>query len=70
MKEEQRKVLAHVVSDPDEWLAHVEKTFTPEKAKHALEAKVSRWKNDYESKKDDHDYKTRAERDADAESQK
>jgi len=63
---EDRAVLAHVVIDPDAWVAHAAKTFGEEKAQVALAEKVARWQPDYLSAvaAEGEDYKTRAERDA------
>ena len=56
---EDKAILAHVVSDPDAWVAHA--------LEHgggvAVMAKIERWRDDYLSKKDLPGYMTRAERD-------
>jgi len=62
--EEDKAVLAHVVLDPDAWLAHAVKTFGEEKATVFLKQKVDRWRPEYLAQKDLPDYKNRVERDA------
>lgn len=68
MTSEQRAVLAHVVIDPDAWLAHAEDVGGEEAAQKALDAKVERWQADYESAVAIYgdEYLTRAEREAQA----
>jgi hypothetical protein len=63
---EERAVLAHVVIDPDVWVARAEATFGKEKALECLREKVARWKPDYNSKllAQGKNYKTRIEREA------
>lgn len=64
LSDENRAVLAHIVLDPDAWLAHAAETFGAEVAAEHLAAKVARWTKDYESAKAElgGEYKTRAER--------
>ncbi len=64
MTNEQRAVLAHVVIDPDAWLAHAVATFGEEKAAEMLAEKVERWQPDYDAAVALPGYKTRAEREA------
>lgn len=47
MTDDQRAVLAHVVMDPDGWLAHAVEALGEAEAQAALEAKVSRWQANY-----------------------
>lgn len=65
---EQRNILAHVVIDPDTWLAHVIAEFGLNRAQKAFEAKIVRWKPVYELAKlnEGVNYKTRAVRQAEA----
>ena len=72
MKQDQKDVLADVVVDPDAWDAHQRAHFINkygvEKgtaiADANLEAKVARWKPQFEQRKGRQDYKMRAQRDA------
>jgi len=64
---EDKAVLAHVVVDPDAWLAHAVEARGEEQAVKDLAAKVARWKPEYEKAKERFDYKTRVERDAEEE---
>lgn len=66
LTEKHLAVLAHVVLDPDAWYAHAVETLGEEKGLGALEAKVARWKVQYEAAKakEGANYKTRAEREA------
>jgi hypothetical protein len=71
LTKEERDVMEHVVTDPDGWLDHVVKTFGEAKAREFLDAKVARWKPEYEEKKKEPGYKNRIARDAEeAERQK
>ncbi len=71
MTKDQKDVLADVVVDPDAWDAHQRAHFIAkygaEKgtaiADANLEAKVARWKPQFEQRKGRQDYKTRAQRD-------
>lgn len=47
MTNHQRAVLAHVVIDPDAWLANATSTLGPAFAAEALEQKVARWQPEY-----------------------
>ncbi len=49
MTDQQRAVLAHVVVDPDAWLAHAVERFGEVRAAQMLEAKANRWQADYEA---------------------
>jgi hypothetical protein len=66
MTKEQREILAHVVVDPDAWMAHVVATFGQETAERFLADKVSRWRDDYlvAKARDRDNYATRAQREA------
>jgi len=57
---EDRAVLAHVVVDPDVWVAHALATV----GEAAVIAKIERWKPEYLAQKDLPGYKNRKERDA------
>lgn len=59
---EERAVLAHVVVDPDAWVAHALATIGAA----AVAAKIKRWRPDYLAavERDGAEYKARAERDA------
>lgn len=59
-----RAVLAHVVVDPDAWLAHVVEYFGEELAAMHLEAKIERHRASYEAAKLDAKYLTRAQQEA------
>jgi len=60
LTDEERAILAHVVIDPDAWAAHALVTDPGGKA---LAAKIAKYRDDYLTKKDLPEYKTRAERD-------
>lgn len=45
----ERAVLAHVVADPDAWIAHAAVEFGEERARAALDAKVARWAPVYDA---------------------
>jgi len=60
---EDRAILAHVVVDPDEWVAHALATV----GEGAVTAKIAKYKPDYLAQKDTPGYKTRAEREAELE---
>lgn len=47
----QRAVLAHVVLDPDAWLAHAESVFGEDRAAELMRQKVERWTPDYNAVK-------------------
>ena len=70
MTPEQRTVLAHVVVDPDAWYSHAISHFGQEKADEFLAAKVRRYQSECEVAMAKPDYKTRAEREAMAESER
>lgn len=55
---EDKAILAHVVIDPDAWVAHALATV----GEWAVTAKIERWKPEYLAQRDLPDYKTRAER--------
>lgn len=58
-------VLAHVVSNPQAWADHCFSTFSAERAEETITAKVSRWRQAYETAlaAEGANYKTRAQRD-------
>uniref|UniRef100_A0A6M3LGX2 Uncharacterized protein n=1 Tax=viral metagenome TaxID=1070528 RepID=A0A6M3LGX2_9ZZZZ len=60
LSDEERAILAHVVVDPDAWVAHSLSIY-PDGS--AVLAKIDRWRPEYLAQKDLPDYKTRAERD-------
>lgn len=64
----ERAVLAHVVTDPDAWWSHASSASNIDDAEAALAGKVSRWQSDYDAAlaADGQNYKTRAQRDAEA----
>lgn len=64
MTADQRAVMAHVVMDPDAWLAHAVATFGEEKAAQFLDEKVERHRDAYEAAAAQPGYQTRAEREA------
>ena len=55
---EDKAILAHVVIDPDEWVAHALVTV----GEQAVTAKIEKYRADYLAKKDLPGYQTRAER--------
>jgi hypothetical protein len=57
---EDRAILAHVVIDPDAWVAHAIETV----GEQAVTAKIEKYRADYLAQKDLAGYKTRAEREA------
>lgn len=57
---EDKAVLAHVVIDPDAWVAHALATV----GEWAIVAKIERYRVDYLAKKDLAGYQTRAERES------
>ena len=59
---EDKAVLAHVVIDPDAWVAHALATV----GEWAVKAKIEKHRTEYLAKKDLPGYQTRAEREADA----
>ena len=62
--------LAHIVVDPQAWYDHGVKTFGEARAEAMLAAKVERWWVEYVRESAKPQYKTRSERDADAEAQR
>lgn len=64
LTDEQRAVLAHIVIDPDAWLAHAVDTFGPDAGERFLAAKVAGATPDYLAARAalGADYRTRAER--------
>lgn len=66
LTDRERNVLAHVVIDPDAWLAGAIAGLGEDKAREALDAKVARWAPDYFQALQDEgaNYKNRAARDA------
>jgi len=55
-----KAILAHVIVDPDAWVAHALETV----GEKAVTAKIEKYRAEYLTKKDLPDYKNRAERDA------
>jgi hypothetical protein len=53
-------VLAHVVVDPAGWWAHCAEFFSGDLPEQHLAAKVAKYAADYDAKKNDDGYKTRA----------
>lgn len=64
LTQEQRDVLAHIVENPQQWADHAENKFGLSKATEMLNAKVARWKPDYDSAISAGNYKNRATREA------
>jgi len=60
LSNEDRAILAHVVPDPDVWVAHA-LTKVGEKA---VMLKIDKWRPDYLAAKNEPNYMTRAQRDA------
>ena len=60
LTQEDRAILAHVVVDPDAWVAHALATV----GESAVTAKIERWRPVYLTEKDKPDYKNRVARDA------
>lgn len=58
----ERAVLAHVVIEPEAWLAHAAAVFGEERAAKMLAAKVARHLAEYEAASAEPAYLTRAER--------
>jgi len=58
---EDKAILAHVVIDPEAWVAHALATV----GEKAVTAKIEKYRADYLAKKDLPGYQTRAEREAD-----
>lgn len=67
MTANQRAVLADTVSDPDAWITHAESVLGTAAATAALLAKVARWQSTYDARLAAGNYKTRAQRAAEAE---
>lgn len=67
MTPEQRKVLAHIVVDPDAWMAEAEAAHGLERAAEFLKQKVARWQPFYEEAVAKGSYRNRADRDRDEE---
>lgn len=66
LTERQRAVLAHIVVDPDVWVAAANAAANVTDPQAALDAKVSRWAADYDAAviSEGENYKTRAQRDS------
>lgn len=58
LSNEQRAILAHVVVDPDAWVAHALATIGED----AVQKKIERYRADYLASKKKPGYKPRAER--------
>ena len=63
LTQEQVDILAHIVVNPDAWVAHA----LENGGEQAVTAKIERWRPRYLVQKDLPDYKNRAERDAEKE---
>ena len=59
LTQEERAILAHVVLDPDAWVAHALATVGED----AVWAKIERWRRYYEAEKEKPEYKNRVARD-------
>ena len=64
LTDEEMAIIGHVVSDPEAWAEHAYATVGPE----AVEAKIARYRPEYETAKDVEGYKNRAARDAELKS--
>ena len=62
LTQKDKAVLAHIVMDPDAWVAHALATV----GEWAVTTKIEKHRADYLAKKDLPGYQTRAEREADA----
>ena len=62
MTDAQRAVLAHVVLDPDAWLANAITSLGEEAAAQAMLQKVGRWQDTYDVEKAKPGYLPRAQR--------
>ena len=63
LTDEEMAIIGHVVVDPEAWVQHAYATVGPE----AVEAKIARYRPEYEAAKDVEGYKNRAARDAELE---
>ena len=63
LTDEEIAILGHVVVDPQTWAQHAYATVGPE----AVEAKIAKYRPEYEAAKDIEGYKNRAARDAELE---
>ena len=66
MTQEEKNILSHVLIDPDTWVTNALATVREE----AVTAKIEKYRVDYLSKKDDPNYKNRADRDAEIDANK
>lgn len=64
MTQEEMRILAHVVVDPESWLAHAIATFGEATAQAFLQQKCARWRPVVQETDQRGEYKTRVERDA------
>jgi hypothetical protein len=62
---DEKNILAHVVVDPNEWWEHCQANFKGD-PEAALSAKTAKHKPDYDNKKPQEGYKTRAEKDTES----
>ena len=60
LTDEEMAILGHVVADPEAWAEHAYATVGPE----AVEAKIAKYRPEYEAAKAAEGYKNRAARDA------
>ena len=63
LTDEEMAILGHVVADPEAWAEHAYATVGAE----AIEAKIAKYRPEYEAAKDVEGYKNRAARDAELE---
>ena len=63
LTDEEMAIIGHVVVDPEAWVQHAYATVGPE----AVEAKIARYRPEYEAAKAAEGYKNRAARDAELE---
>ena len=64
LTDEEMAIIGHVVVDPEAWVQHAYATVGPE----AVEAKIARYRPEYEAAKDVEGYKNRVARDAELKS--
>lgn len=66
LTDHQRAVLAHIVVDPDEWVANAETELGTLQAKNAIVTKVRKWESLYQNAiaEQGESYMTRAERES------
>ena len=67
MTNDEKKILAHIVVDPDAWYNHAVSWFGQELADQHLAVKVAKYKDQYDGEKVKPGYKNRLERDQEEE---